>query len=275
MSQRTDPWNALIKQGLMTKSGYNGYIESITDWDQLAKIHAQARNDIVTFILMHLKMMQIKGVLPSTLVRIKAATRQMKLGARMKIREPSYFVDYLNGVNLSETEKERIRKKCFSTQDAHCVPCQISIGDRDIQDLLLTPSKEYMMEYAHLNAQFAVVHRMPTLFNEADSHAESRGLTEALAKGCRTILSKNTKSLNISQLESAFRTYLVNANSALNSTIAANLSEASRGTEPGEKIYRTAKSEILSRYMKHTQNHRPEYTTKQSLVKTFSAQWGS
>ena len=275
MSNRVDPWNALVKQGLMSKSKYTGYIESITDWDKLAKIHAQARNDVVVFILMHLKMMQVKGLLPSIAVNVKAATRQMNLGVRTEIREPSYFEAYLVNADLNESEKRRIKKKCFSTQDAHCVPCQITIGGKDIQDFLQSPSQEYMMEYAHLNAQFAVVHRMPTLFNEADSHAESRGLTEALAKGCRAILSRNPTGLNVAQLERAFRIYLVNANTAINCAITANLLEADKSSETGERIYRTAKSEILSKYVKHTQNHRPEYTTKPNLVKIFSARWGS
>ena len=275
MSNRVDPWNALIKQGLMSKSIYNGYIETVTDWDNLAKIHAEARNDVVTFILMHVKMMQIKGLLPSTSLNIKAATTQMKLGARVAIKEPGYFADYMDAANLNEAEKNRIRKKCFSTQDAHCVPCQITIGGKDIQDLFKSPSQEYMMEYAHLNAQFAVVHRMPTLFNEADSHAESTGLTKALAKGCQAILNKNPTSLNVSQLESAFRVYLVNANNAINTAISINLSDAAKTSEPGERIYKTAKSQILSKYIKHTQNHRPEYTTKQSLVRIFATQWGN
>jgi hypothetical protein len=277
LSNRTDPWGGLIQRGLMSRGAYLGQTEPIKEWDTLSQIHSLGRNNCVVFILMHLKIMQNIGLIISNSITAQAAIWQMSLPARSPLPVPSSIEAAMKEAGLNEQERNRIKIKCFTTQDAHCLPCQISIDGKPIQNFL-NPISNYLEEYAHLNGQFAVVHRMPALFNEADSHAELNGLIQALEAACRFILSQKSsseKEIQYSVLLDAFNIYADKAKHAMLAAANTNKMLSQRETTVGEKIYRSAKANLLFSYANHTEKQKPEYLIKSPLVKLFSQQWGA
>jgi hypothetical protein len=186
MSDREDPWKELIESSYLTRGRYVGVIEGLKSGFDLARHHCGGRNQAVVFVLAHLRMMQISGAFgtggsSTQHFLISGAIYQMELPSRSPIPVPREVEDLMAQLGLGEPEKAYVRDKCFTTQDAHVLPCQVVINGAPLPDHLnFTKSPSLpRLAYAHLRGQFGRVDRMPKIFNETDSHAEKLGFRDA------------------------------------------------------------------------------------------------
>ena len=277
---RTDPWRELVKQGLMSLSQGGNPTGPYKTWGDLARVHCEGRNQGVMDVLLHLQMMRRAGLVPANgPVETQAAIRQMEREPRTPLADGFGVAAAFAQAGLTPTDEVYVRSKAFTTQDAHCLPCQVNIASQPIQAYLAPPRHpELLMEYAHLNGRFGVTHRMPTLFNESDSQAEAAGLIEGLKVACKTIMTLyrpgDLPSRNSALLRTAYGRYVQSASKGIEKAIKANRARAER-SRGGERMYRLLKATILSLYKDFTHAERPEQVDHPGLIHMFELSWGA
>jgi hypothetical protein len=280
VGKRFDPWDELIRGGHMRRGTYTGYVEGVRDWEELARIHCAQRNACVVQVLLHLQSLRRIGlVLDPVSVECHAAIRQMRLPERQALPVPEWVEDIFRRPDLDEPQRKRLRQKFFTTQDAHCLPCQVLINGLPIQDYLRPnpPAMDMLEEYAHLNAQFAVVQRMPALFNETDSHAERSGLAEALAAACRALVlvQRAPEPVRHASLMQAYCAYVSAGQAAMNEAVRQNQAAMQGTRDEAERIYRAGKINLLDLYCGFIQSELPDHLVHPGLIQVFEQSWAA
>lgn len=130
MSERGDPWRELVESDYLVRGRYVGVTEGLWSGYELARHHCAARNQAMAFVLAHLRMMHISGLLNPLgagvqTFLISGAIYQMELLSRSAIPVSKKVEELMTEFGLS---KGKVREKCFTTQDAHVLPCQVFIN---------------------------------------------------------------------------------------------------------------------------------------------------
>ena len=285
MSEREDPWKELIESGYMSRGRYVGVVEGLRSGFDLARHHCGARNQAVAFVLAHLRMMQISELFNTAGTTaqhflISGAIYQMELPSRSAIPVPKQVEDLMAQFGLSELQKSKVRDKCFTTQDAHVLPCQLLINGAAFPDQLNFGNSPPLpkMAFAHLRGQFGRVDRMPTIFNETDSHAERLGFRDAFVEACLRIANAPVTardSLDYTAVEQAYDHYVECAAGAADGGADRQRALAEKGSgDFAERFYRVAKAELFELYSKFTRAERPDVLSMQGM-RNFVAAWGA
>jgi hypothetical protein len=118
------------------------------------------------------------------------------------------------------------------------------------------------MAFTHLRGQFGRVDRMPTIFNETDSHAEKLGFRDALVEACRGIANaplKDKDPLDYASIERAFGYFVDHAARSADEGVRRQKTIAARGRgDFAASFYCVAKAELFALYAKFTRSERPD-----------------
>ena len=239
----------------------------------------------MAFVLAHLRMMRLSGLFNTSGTGVQpflisGAIYQMDLPSRAPIPIPKEVESFMAEFGLSELEKAKIREKCFTTQDAHVLPCQVLLNGRPLSDYLNSaqPASFPKMAFAHLRGQFGRVDRMPRIFNETDSHAEKLGFRDALVEACQGIANapfSGKDHLDHMLIEQVYKKFVDRAASAADEGVRRQQALAARKTgDFAERFYRLAKAELFGLYGKFTRAERPDLLTPHGM-RHFVAEWGS
>jgi hypothetical protein len=159
------------------------------DLEHRAATHEFNRHRAVAKVFVDLYCMVVKGIIDTNQqIGISGAASQSLLGSKSE-----------------------------NTEAAHCVPRQLLIGSKRLQDILFEKMPERSLAVAAL---FGETDILPKNFNKADSRAELCGLKEAFRFAAETTVfeAMQAKSLDIDSLSLAvkqsFSTYRVRASAA-------------------------------------------------------------
>ncbi|MEM7692885.1 MAG: hypothetical protein AAF318_00425 [Pseudomonadota bacterium] len=272
MAERRDPWTPLEPH--LQRSAYIAQMEAMTDWSAMARRHCAKRADCVAELMLFLQEMRRTGrIPPAPALGFVAAHRQMTLPARAAMTAPPRISTLMEDAGITGAGRERILKKAFTTQDAHCMPCQVTVGATLLQTHL--DAGQDLLARARLEALFGVVQRMPTMFNESDTQAESRGFIPALRAGTARLTTAlaPTAVAGPADLEDAYGVFLSEARQGLGAAIEANQTLYGAAGDAAERFYRRMKIEMLSAYRDALDTERPELLRKPQLVGLFRAMW--
>ena len=172
---RADPFKDLADDGLVRGRDID-FMKSIShSWEQMAKVHCAGRNQKVSLILRYCIL--IRSRFPLTTAGSFAAEWQLPRDVETTYEIPPTWAEKIETYELDEDQKMKITAKFCTTQDAHLLPCALKLGGKPLEAYLtrayglLLPGDE-LFHVATVRGQFGAVDRLPTMFNESDSHAE-------------------------------------------------------------------------------------------------------
>ena len=173
---------------------------------------------------------------------------------------------------LTSEEISKIEKKCFKTQDAHCIPGQLKINGKALQYYLPEDSFTRM----DVEGKFGAVHRISTIFNETDSVAEKSGLIVGFKSACIKMveLHKGKKNLDHKALKAAYEIYVKQALQAIDSVVGATQSKGDQASSDFYKrFYYLVKSTIASAYSQYTKDSIPDVIAYPEMLGNFENVW--
>jgi hypothetical protein len=273
MSNRADSFKELAGDGLVRGRDVD-FMKSIChSWEQMAKVHCAGRNQKVGLVLRYCIM--IRNRFPLHTAGMFAAEWQLPRNIETNYEIPADWAKKIEEYDLTKEQKEKITAKFRSTQDAHLIPCELKLGSKPLEAYLargygiLLPGDE-IFHIATLRGQFGAVDRLPTMFNESDSHAEAVSLKKALLEACMTI-TRSDGAMDLGKFQQmhriAFARWQAEADKGLLSVIEQNkkLRDAAR-ERSYDRLYREVKVAVLEDYRRFTASEVHAMSTSDAML---------
>ena len=259
MGNRADSWKGLADDGLVRGRDIDMMASISHSWELMAKAHCAGRNQKVGLVLRYCIM--IRNRFPVHPAGTFAAEWQLPRDVETAYEIPAEWAKKIAEYDLTEEQRTKITAKFRSTQDAHLIPCELKLGGKSLETFLardyeiLIPGDE-LFHVAMLRGQFGAVDRLPTMFNESDSHAEAVSLKKALLEACMTI-TRSDGPMDFGRFQQmhriAFATWQAEADKGLGAVIEQNkkLRDAAR-ERSYDRLYREVKVAVLEDYRRFT-----------------------
>lgn len=265
-NNRCNPWGARMAGTGFVESEDVDIMASVADsWPDMARIHCEGRNSVVAGILVWAVV--IRHLHPVSSARFSAAEFQLPRNIETTYKVPAAWAKRMDEYKLGAQEREEFSEKCTTTQDAHRAPCAILFNGVSLESFLPAESKRHHAAFykGALGGHFGAVDRLPTIFNESDSHVEKVGFKGAFLSACLAIPNDRSGGLSAGLFEERLRKAYAHWNSratkACDIAIERNqerLKVAEKKKDGAERIYREAKIEVIGHYRTHTGNNIPE-----------------
>lgn len=260
---RVDPFNQ--NPGVTRGTDSNVMASLAHSWELMAKQHCSGRNQTVATILGYCVVIH-HLCSPGQGGGYTGAEFQIGRDVEKGFTIPPEWQARLDACTFNQQKHDALALKFTSHNDAHHAPCRIHLNGESLGSLIgkafqyRNPDDGEMYQ-ANLDLLFGAVDRLPTIFNESDSHAEKVNLKAALLGACTTInLGGNTLNhgLFLAAHQAAFERWLAQADVAFAGALASN-QEKRKATAEGsyDRLYRDAKIAILEYYRLYTASERP------------------
>jgi hypothetical protein len=267
-----------FKSGTITRGADINPLASISKaWEEMARAHCAGRNEKVALLIAYCLL--IRRDQPRLAGQFSAARWQIEREIETDYEPPAEWAQKIQDYALSDEQRTQIIGKFRTTQDAHLLPCEIRLNGRSFEELLnhsyrlKSPGDDLDLHVMTLRGMLGAVDRLPRIFNEADSHAETVNLKKALLAACMIPYSSPSglsTGVFFQVHQASFKLWLEEADKAFEQAIAVNREWHDKAPAKSyERLYRELKLTVLEHYRQFTQNTAPDKKGLEILVQDF------